>query len=283
MNIKNHLCVLLFFFSGFFIFTPLFGKAPPKEKPMVIVVVSYNNSKWVDLNIGSILFQKYTNYRVVYIDDCSPDGTAESVERLVKALGQEHRFTLVKNTERAGSALPNHYKAIHEYCQDHEIVVCVDGDDWLPNDTVLSTVNEYYAGSDVWLTHGTLQEFHEDNRNGTIGWSIPIPQKIISKNDFRKFRCPSHLKTFYAWLFKKIKLEDLQYEGRFYPSSDDQAIMFPMIEMAGERHKFIQKVLYIYNMTNPLGASIVATQMQKDCEEHIRSRKPYTRLKKAGR
>ena len=40
-----------------------------------IVVTSYNNSKWVETNIESILEQQYQNYEVIYFDDASTDET----------------------------------------------------------------------------------------------------------------------------------------------------------------------------------------------------------------
>ncbi len=266
------------FLAIFLFYTPLHGSTFPNEKSIVVLVLSYNNINWVDQNISSILFQDYENYRVVYIDDCSTDGTADAVESLVRSLGQEHRFQLVRNQTRAGSPLANHYKGIYQYCSDHEIIACLDGDDWFANDQVLSIVNTHYSTQDVWLTHGTLMEYHNDQRNGTVGWSKRIPDEIIQKNAFRTFHCPSHLKTFYAWLFKKIKFEDTQYKGNFFPASADQAMMFPMIEMAGERHAFIETILYVYNMTNPLGLSIISTQLQRDCEKHVRSQPPYEKL-----
>lgn len=250
------------------------------EKPMAVVVASYNNIKWCRQNLESILTQSYSNYRVIYVDDCSSDGTADAVEQIIKELGQEERVTLIRNVERQ-RILANHYKVIHEYCKNDEIVLCVDGDDWLAHDQVLNVVNHAYSSDDVWLTHGTLSEYHLDKRNGSTAWSIPIPPNIVQQNRFREYRCATHLKTFYAWLFKKIKYEDLLYEGSFYPVTGDQAIMFPMIEMAGERHAFINQVLYIYNMTNPLGDSLVSTILQRTCESHIRSKAPYNRLEKA--
>jgi len=54
------------------------------EKPIVVVIPSYNNSKWCDWNLSSVFQQKYNNYRVVYIDDCSNDNTYELVTEKVK-------------------------------------------------------------------------------------------------------------------------------------------------------------------------------------------------------
>ncbi len=244
------------------------------ERPIVVVVVSYNNINWYEYNLSSILLQKYSNYRVVYVDDCSPDGTADAVEDFVYSLNQQHRFTLVRNQKRLGSPLANHYQAIMQYCNDDEIVVCVDGDDWLAYETVLQKINAAYANEDVWLTHGTLMEYP----SGVVGWSQPVPEEYVLRNAFREYRCPTHLKTFYAWLFKKIDKADLQRDGDFFIATGDQAMMFPMVEMAAERHVFIDDILYVYNMDNPLGESRVHTKLQNDYEAIIRSMPPYRRL-----
>ena len=73
-------------------------------------------------------------------------------------------------------------------------------------------------------------------------------------------------------------MEDLQYEGRFFSMTWDQAMMFPMIEMAGERHAFIPEITYVYNMSNPINDNKVDPQLQRDLEVFIRSKPPYQRL-----
>lgn len=245
------------------------------EKPMVIVIASYNNRNWVHQNLNSIFMQNYSNYRVIYIDDVSTDGTADMVESFVREKGEESRFTLIRNTVRKGG-LRNLYEAV-SLCADDEIVVNVDGDDWLSNARVLKILNKVYSKQNVWLTHGALIEYPKN----VSGWSIPIPKKIIEENNFRTYRCPSHLKTFYAWLFKKIDVEDLKYEGEFFPMTWDQAMMFPMIEMAGPRHAFIPQILYVYNMSNPINDNKVNAKLQNDLEKLIRSKPKYQKLEGA--
>lgn len=243
------------------------------EKPIVVLTTSYNNQKWVGKNLHSVFKQNYSNYRVIYIDDASLDRTAEFVEMWVQNQKKMIRFDLIRNRERSG-ALANIYRAIHEFCADEEIVVSLDGDDWLYDADVLKKINMAYSKGEVWLTHGTLLEFP----NGGKGWSLPIPTEIIAQNAFRLYRCPSHLRTFYAWLFKKIRLEDLQYEGQFFPMTWDQAMMFPMIEMAAERHAFISAITYVYNMSNPINDNKVDPQLQRDLEAYIRAKPPYQKL-----
>ncbi len=45
------------------------------EKPFVFIIASYNNSEWYKNNLDSVFAQDYENYRIIYIDDASPDGT----------------------------------------------------------------------------------------------------------------------------------------------------------------------------------------------------------------
>lgn len=269
------------------------------EKPIVIVVPSYNNVKWYRANLYSLFFQDYSNFRIIYIDDNSPDGTGDHVEeylitnhidyRLVEFDDQgggyeeamlafadevnlnEEFFILVRNTNRCG-ALENIVRAVHS-CHDDEIVTTVDGDDWLFGDQVLKTLNAAYENN-VWLTHGTLIHFPTNK----LGWSEAVPPKFILRNTFREYKCPSHLRTFYAWLFKLIKLDDLRYQDQFFPMSWDMAMMFPMIEMAGERHAFIPTVTYCYNIANQINDNKVNPQLQNNLDRYIRNMPPYKRL-----
>lgn len=243
------------------------------EKAITVVIPSYNNSSVYKKNLDSLFSQKYSNYRVIYIDDASSDNTGDLVEAYVKEAGFEERVTLIKNNQRCG-ALKNLYDAIHT-CDDDDIIVTYDGDDWFNHDQVLKRVNEAYSGKKtVWLTHGKLRQYP----SGDESWCRDIPKKIVEKNLFRTYRCPSHLRTFYAWLFKKIELEDLLYKGEFYPMAWDLAMMYPMIEMAGSRHKFIDEVLYIYNATNPLNDFKQAPNYQASLAAYIRKQPPYLKL-----
>lgn len=301
-NISLKSFLILFSWIGFK--TPFIdGNISLDEKPMVIVTPSYNNINWFKLNLDSIITQKYTNYRIIYIDDHSKDGTCTGVEKYLQDLGidfryiqfddsfsddipaitkafvevvnREHHFiTLITNTNRCG-ALANLYRAIHS-CKDNEIVVTVDGDDWLYHDEVLKQLNEVYSSKDIWFTHGTLIEYPW----GNVTWSEPIAPEAIEEDSFRKFKCPSHLRTFYAWLFKKIKLEDFLYKGKFFPMAWDMAIMFPICEMAKEHHMYISEVTYVYNMANNLNDNKVDPQLQNELDRMIRNKEHYLSLEK---
>lgn len=246
------------------------------EKPIVVIIPSYNNEKWVEQNLTSVFTQKYKNYRVIYVDDCSTDSTFQQVRQIVEKFDAKDRTTLIHNDENRG-AMANWYTAIHS-CADDEIVVQLDGDDWLAYEYVLAYINFIYSNKDIWMTYGQFKEYP----SGVIGYdySRPFSDEVITSNLFRNIgQLPiSHLRTFYAWLFKNIKLEDTLYEDYFYTMTCDKLMMACLIELAGRHHYCVPDVLYIYNNHNPLSDHRLNIEFQHKLAWHILSQKPYRPL-----
>jgi len=246
------------------------------ERRIVAVVASYNNQRYCRRNLDSIFSQNYENYHVLYINDCSTDNTLALVEAYVKNKKRSDQVTIIKNKERRG-ALANHYYAIHEYCKNTDIVVIVDGDDWLHGHEVFSYLNTIYQDSNVWMTYGQFAGFPG---MGT-GWCKDMPADIVASNRFREYtHNPGHLRTFYAGLFKQIKKDDLLYENDFFRMCADNAVMFPMIEMARNGHfKFIDKVLLVWNSSNDLNDHKVVKGLQHQLDMVIRAQPRYEAIK----
>jgi glycosyltransferase involved in cell wall biosynthesis len=287
------------------LFVSVLAHAEIQEKAFVIIIPSYNNAQWLKNNLDSIVNQEYQNKRIIYINDCSSDGTGDLVEQYCKDHDIDYRvvnfnthddqnektiihetqvfaqkinkeskpFILVNNHKRCG-AMANWYRAIHS-CADHEIVINVDGDDWLHDATVLQRINEVYALKKIWFTHGIFIEYPHRVEGP---WSECIPEDIIKNGAFRTFKCPSHLRTYYAWLFKKIKLDDFLYDGCFLRTNCDTAMMLAIAEMAGERHVFMTEPTYVYNKSNPINDHRVNTCLQNDMDAYIRAKAGYKRL-----
>jgi len=244
------------------------------EKPIVVVVCSYNNKDWYKKNLDSIFSQNYSNYRVVYIDDASPDGTGDLVERYIQEKGQTHRVMLVKNKERMFK-MSNFYQAVHMYCSDDDIVFDYDGDDWFKHNNVLAIVNRAYSDQNIWSTYGSFITF-PDNK---MGGCEEVPGWVIEKNAYRDYRwVTTHQRTFYAWLFKLIKLENFLYDGRFIKTTADLAYMFPILEMSGGRCEYIRDILYVYNIATPINDSKIRRECQSKMNRFIRRIERYSKL-----
>ncbi|OGB96971.1 hypothetical protein A3F06_01295 [candidate division TM6 bacterium RIFCSPHIGHO2_12_FULL_36_22] len=246
--------------------------APITEKPLVVVVPSYNNALWYKKNLDSIFDQNYSNYRIIYLDDASPDKTAQLVEEYIKEKGQEYRTILIKNEQRLG-ATANRYAGSH-LCKDNEIVLILDGDDWFAHNNVLKKINMVYSKKDIWVTYGQYRRYPSNEK----GHCKRLPQSF----NFRVSTCyyTSALRTYYAWLFKKIDKQDLMHNGKFYQIAGDVAEMLPMVEMARGHIAFISEVLYIYNNQTPLNDFKKDYQAQLATCANIRDKLAYQQLDK---
>ncbi len=268
----RYMITLLFCISFFQLIYPV--DKILEEKLIYIVIPSYNNAQWYKKNLRSALEQEYTNFHIIYTDDASTDNAGALVQAFVNKHNLHDKVTVICNNVNVG-ALQNLYTMIHS-CPDEAIVITLDGDDWLPDEQVLNRLNKVYSEKNVWLTYGQFQMAS----GGQKGWASPIPDTIISKNKFRTFlHIPTHLRTFYAWLFKRIKMQDLLYYGHFAPMSWDMSMMFPMIEMAGGRHHcFVDDIMYIYNDRNDISDHFKSRQLQAHMSQIIRKQKKYRRL-----
>lgn len=249
------------------------GDTGGRERPFVIVIPSYNNFAYVSMNLNSVLSQEYGNYRVIYIDDASTDETFNCAKAIVSGWRASSRVTLQRNRENRG-ALYNIYTAV-QGCAPEEIVVILDGDDWLKHPRVLQELNCYYANENTWMTYGQYEQLSDGER----GCSAPVRNRVLKKQKVRKHSwCFSHLRTFYAGLFHHIRLDDLLFEGHFFNVAADLAVMFPMLEMAGVHARFIPDVLYVYNDRNPISDRALRQVEQSKANEYIRSRPRYSFL-----
>lgn len=222
------------------------------DKNFVILTASYNNSNFYKRNLDSIFGQTYPHWELVYIDDMSTDGTGESVKAYIKEKGFEHKVKFVANTEKC-YCLKNYYREIHQIADD-KIVVTVDGDDGFLDNTVLEYLNEIYQDPNVWCTYGNYKDVPARPAKSQFILK-PFSRAVIEQNKFREVPWNiHHLRSFYAALFKNIKLEDCLYEGKFIEVAEDVAFMMPIIEQCGRHHRFIEKQLYLYNTGNPLQA-----------------------------
>jgi glycosyltransferase involved in cell wall biosynthesis len=233
--------LILFLFSFFLLFAAgfsaarlqpkiraLFGKQevdlkfkptayPLQNRPFVITIIGHNNGASVEKTLRSVLSQNYENFRVIYIDDGSSDGSFEHARDLVYDSNDTHRVHFVQNREPLGE-IANLVHSVNT-CDDEEIIVLVGGVDLLSHEWVLQKLNQYYANPDLWLTFARSMEFP------TFTLNEEIPH--------------FHLKTFYASLFKQLQEEEM-----------DMAYMLPLLEMAKDHAQSLPEILYL--TTKPL-------------------------------
>jgi glycosyltransferase involved in cell wall biosynthesis len=272
MTLKSSLAKCLFLIAFLGLSLSLFAKTE-----FVVVIPSFNNAQYCIENLKSLSNQTYPDWTAIYINDCSTDQTGQMVERYVQEHRLQNKIKIFHNKKNKG-AMANFYEYINKIAPQ-KVVVHLDGDDKLAHPGVLDRLAISYSNPDVWMTYGNYKPEPDDY----VRVCAPIPDWVMKKNAFRKYDwVASHLRSYYAKLFHKIKKKDLQHKGKFVSVAADVASMMCILEMSSDGHiQFIPEVLYIYNYLTPLN------DMKKDSEhvlyidkKVIRKKKPYKPLKK---
>jgi glycosyltransferase involved in cell wall biosynthesis len=247
-----------------------------------IIIPAYNSKDWIWDCILSVYTQSYDNYECIITDDCSTDGTLDDIKKFIKKFDDDNKFVLIENKERL-LAFENMYNMIETMdADDEDVVVTLDGDDWLAGPDVLSYLNGVYSqniipAEEIWMTYGSYINYPEYSPMECYGHVSSYPDWVIEDGLYREDSCwrASHLRTFKYFLVKQLSKEDwLDDDGTFYEMAWDQALMFPMLEMARERVQWIDEMLYVYNKANPISDYKVDVQKQLAMADRIRARRP---------
>jgi len=252
-----------------------------KNNKFVILITAYNDEKWVEYNIASILNQTYINYKVLYYDDASTDNTYQEVSKIVE---NNSKFTVTTRKNNM-QALFSYEECIKQIKED-EILVCMSADDWLYDDNVLKNINDYYNNNDVWMTYGKFVAWDGKDAIEANPQNTPYSDFIHEYNSYRKDHWrASHLRTFRGSLLKKVDLSDFKsnIDGLYFDHAADLALTYPCLEMCGkDKIGVLDFYSYVYNASPDVSQRTKNRESNQDntkYEIEIRNRKVYNKLK----
>lgn len=240
-----------------------------------IVSCFWNVGEYITKCIDSVMNQEFKNFEMYLVDDMSNDNTIDIIKNKIK---DDNRFKLIINTEKKYKLKNIDDLLIDESLfDDEDIIVELDGDDWLENTNVLSLINNKYENNkNLWITNGSF--VYSDGR---FGFSSKVNPYTVRTDTFLF----SHLRTWKVHLWRSIEQKSfLDENGEYFKSAGDAAYSFPMVEMAGENHyEYIPNILYVYNEQNPYndhkpGSSSGSAYEQYRCSNIIRNLPKYKKL-----
>lgn len=244
----------------------------------IVIVVFYNMEQWLERSIESIRNQSYGNFRCLLGDDMSTDGSAEVAARTVR---NDPRFQLIRHQDKKFNL--GNTAALIDLARpkDDDVIVLVDGDDYLAHPHVLQKLADIYKEYACWMTYGSFRGVKTMERAPICR---PYPPQVLLNGGSRKAKWRvAHLRTFKyklwkairpdaltiteqeferacrralwtgrirTWLqWRKIRYTDLiDPSGRYVRRCADKAFTFPMLELAGPRVHFIDEILYVFNI-----------------------------------
>ena len=207
----------------------------------VFIMPSYNTGHLVAKVFNSIKSQVYSNYRIIYINDCSHDNTIEEVE-MYKHANSNMNITLINNKKRGWPAY-SRYIACKQTRSD-EVCIFLDGDDWLVDNECLSVLNNVYKNKKIHATFGSMI-------NADWQYKKWKKYKRTNINDGTGAYFP-HLRTTRASIVKAISPYYMQTEtNEWLHVCTDVALFMAVIEATGDNgYVFLKNEFVHYNTTN---------------------------------
>jgi len=221
------------------------------ENSFLIIVPSFNNIDWVEYNLASVLNQTYTKWSLLYIDDCSTDGTYNKVIDILK---DYPNCKVVRNEINRGAAYNYIEYVRHLFLDPEDIIVHLDGDDWLYDNDVLANLNKFYNDKQCWMTYGQFvcydgtDQVKQSYPQGTPYSDYVHKYKLYRRDDWRA----SHLRTYKSFLWNSIDRDDLRsnIDGEYYWHASDLAWAYPALEITPkDKIGVVDFFTHVYNTT----------------------------------
>lgn len=167
-----------------------------------ILTASYNNGRYIESSISSVINQSFKDWEMIIVDDCSTDDSVLKIKNIIK---NDSRISLSVNDKNAGVG-----SAYNKALSLARGVYCgvLDGDDHLTQDAISKIVYCYEllpAIGFIWTQHNWCSQIARRVKKGI---SSPPVRKTIYDTEEGFIHCYSHWRTFKRELQDKIQLFD---------------------------------------------------------------------------
>lgn len=199
------------------------------------VTTSYNQSQFVIQNLDSIRAQKYKNYYVNYVNDCSDDITSFILKKYKRDY-PNFNLNIITTNRRYGPCYAR--KLSYMNTPNEDVCVFLDGDDFLVGDNVLNILAEAYESNNVYATFGSMTQ----NK-----WQY----RFLKQYNRKQKNYYPHLRTAKSKIVKRVPDNYLKDKnGDWFMFTTDVALFTAVTELCGNKYMFITNELVIYNNHN---------------------------------
>ena len=101
-----------------------------------IIVPNYNNEKWLDKCLGSIVEQTFTDWSLVFIDDMSTDNSIDKAREIILDKG-----LVIPNYEKRWNGGSRNVGL--DYYKDSKYTLFLDSDDWFTSPDILQKLHDF--------------------------------------------------------------------------------------------------------------------------------------------
>lgn len=209
-----------------------------------IVMPVYKKEKYLAESIESILHQTFSNFELICINDCSPDGCLKILEKFESL---DNRIKIICNEQNQGAAYSRNVgiaSAVGEY------IIILDADD-IYNENLLLRAYNRCRKEDLDIVLFDYKKYNEKSGD-EMACTMPLPMKrkctgVFSNFDIESFSfqlCPTG-----PWI--KMYRRDFLIKNNLYfqslPNSND-VFFGKMVFLKGKRIGYLEESLVKYRV-----------------------------------
>ncbi len=200
-----------------------------EEISFSILMANYNNVKYIETAIKSLLSQTYPKWELIIVDDSSTDNSIDAIQPFLN----DKRIKLIRHKTNLGYGGTLRTAASNA---KNNILGILDADDKLHLEALKVMANAYQNNQDFGFIYSTMWSCDSELKNCKVAkWIGPvIPEKT---NIFRSKI--SHFKTFRREIYEMTEGFDVNLKKIV-----DKDIIYKIEEVT--KFKFINKPLYYY-------------------------------------
>ncbi len=241
------------------------------------IIIPYGSRVGLDWCLRSVAAQTYSNYRIYLIDDCQ-DNAFEATHNLVASLGfPASRVSLIVSKKKAYPLLSRCIAYETMVANRSDVVIHLDGDDFLTRPDVFIYLDSLYSGTSTKLTHGGSitvttpiehygkagqclhSVFSETWRSVDWCYKTQNPTRKLEKegriiDSLNKENLESfpwghmHLRSHRYYLWEEIDKSHFVFEEEYLKAATDMAIFLPMLVKVDSNEIFyIDRIVHAYS------------------------------------
>ena len=225
------------------------------QRRIVVISPFWNSKDYLEKHIRSVASQDYDNYLHVLINDASTDNSLDTALNTIKSLPEniQKNYKVLTNEENRGCIL-NQLDAIEMFCKEDDIVVLLDGDDWLiNNNTIFHHYNDLY-NQGYEFTYGSMWSAADDIPLVAQEYPLEVRKNKSYRDYLFNWKIPyTHLRTCLGVHFDNLNGDAFKTDGKWMKSGADNPLFYELIERVDSEKIYCNReIVCVYNDVNPL-------------------------------
>lgn len=272
------------------------------------LIVPFGERNTLERCLLTIKGQNYHNFTCTLIDDCC-DGK-DALDLVIRIGLDKSSLRYIKTTKKAYPLQAREIATDMLGACPADVIVHLDGDDWLPYPDVLSRLNQIYRKGGVHVTYGNalcIRKFDTGDFNDYSQYDMSRRWNVAQKNSkapvfpFRKIEqeetldgwgdapwCGFHLRTFkYSKWLSLNRKSFCNSDGDYLRVATDAAVMIPILNSCDYGAVvFVPELSYVYqNSGNTIhGKGEITTKQKSEALACVANSDPspdYERIRNA--